>query len=243
MGLSCRDYITGAASQGDYHKIADEVWTINALGGAILCDRVIAMDPLPLLVELVPSWAWMKTTPVPIYTCFKHADFPSSVDYPLEAVINATGQSYLSTSVAYAFALAIAAGAKKILAYGCDFSYPDRHEAESGRACVEFWVGIALARGIEISVAHNSTLMDMMVPEAERLYGYREAGLKGVITKDGDRLRVKLVPLDTPPATPPKISNPAPPPLEVARPSPRRPAGPGYPMSRHNGAAHPEAKP
>jgi hypothetical protein len=44
--------------------------------------------------------------------------------------------------------------------------------AESGRACVEFWLAIAVSKGIKIEVAHNSTLLDTNVPDNEKLYGY-----------------------------------------------------------------------
>jgi hypothetical protein len=45
--------------------------------------------------------------------------------------------------------------------FGCDFSYPNLHLAESGRACVEFWMGQASARGVQFAIAGHSTLMDM----------------------------------------------------------------------------------
>ncbi len=56
--------------------------------------------------------------------------------------------------------------------FGCDFTYPNSHQAEKGRACVEFWLGIAASRGIMITVPQNSTLMDAIHTQQERLYGY-----------------------------------------------------------------------
>jgi len=61
-----------------------------------------------------------------------------------------------------------------------DFTYPNAHHAEKGRACVEFWLGIASARGIQISIPRHSSLMDGCHTQQERLYGYdtREVALK-----------------------------------------------------------------
>ena len=55
--------------------------------------------------------------------------------------------------LAYAVALAIHEGATKISCFGMDFTYPDVHDAEKGRACVEFWMGVAAARGIALRSA------------------------------------------------------------------------------------------
>jgi hypothetical protein len=51
-------------------------------------------------------------------------------------------------------------------------SYPNSHSAEKGRGNVEFWLGYARARGVEVCIVATSTLLDACVPPAERLYGY-----------------------------------------------------------------------
>jgi hypothetical protein len=53
-----------------------------------------------------------------------------------------------------------------------DFTYPNSHDAEKGRACVEFWLGVAATRGIKIGLAKGTTLMDAWCDRQERLYGY-----------------------------------------------------------------------
>jgi hypothetical protein len=50
--------------------------------------------------------------------------------------------------------------------FGCDFTYPKAHDAEKGRGCVEYWLGFARARGIEILLPANTSLMDSCEPEA-----------------------------------------------------------------------------
>ena len=46
------------------------------------------------------------------------------------------------------------------------------HMAEAGRACTEFWLAVAINRGMQIEVAHRSNLLDTNVPDEEKLYGY-----------------------------------------------------------------------
>ena len=58
--------------------------------------------------------------------------------------------------------------------------------AEAGRACTEFWISAAIARGIKVEVAYNSTLLDTNVPDEEKLYGYHRLDDPLVLSvKDG----------------------------------------------------------
>jgi hypothetical protein len=116
--------------------------------------------------------AWLRRHPGPIYTSRAHADYPGLVEFPLEDVLNSCGYAYFNNTAAYALAYAIHIGVRKIHFFGIDFTYQDMHAAEQGRACVEFWLGQAAARGIAISIARSSTLMDANEPAERRLYGY-----------------------------------------------------------------------
>src|SRR6185312_12637833 len=100
------------------HVVAGEVWGINAVASVLRCDRAFHMDdvriqevrakanpdgPIRQMLE------WLKTAPGPIYTSRAHPDYPGLVDFPLEAVLNATGGfPYFNSTPAYAIALAIA---------------------------------------------------------------------------------------------------------------------------------------
>jgi len=79
---------------------------------------------------------------------------------------------YFNSTAAYAVALAIAIGVKRITLFGFDFTYPNAHHAEQGRACVEFLLGIAKARGIEIGLPDSTSLMDGCTTREARFYGY-----------------------------------------------------------------------
>jgi len=181
LGPSVAQYLDYAKRLGSRARIADEVWAINALGNVFACDRIFHMDDVriqEIRAEASPDsniaamLGWLKKHPGPVYTSRVHADYPGLVPFPLADVINSTGHAYLNNTAAYAVAYAIHIGVKKISLYGCDFTYPNSHDAEKGRGCVEFWLGYAAARGIQIAIPRQSSLMDALVADGTRLYGY-----------------------------------------------------------------------
>ncbi|MBW8814028.1 MAG: hypothetical protein JF588_11440, partial [Caulobacterales bacterium] len=122
--------------------------------------------------------AWMRGHPGPIYTSRTHPDYPGLVEFPLQDVINDLGHPYFNSTAAYALALAIHEGAGMISLFGIDYTYANAHHAEQGRACVEFWLGLAQARGIGVNVAETSSLLDTC--QGLSLYGYGALGTRDV---------------------------------------------------------------
>lgn len=151
-----------------------ELWTINYMGAQIRCDRIIHVDPVHPYLGHPPvrdMCEYALKDNIPFYTSHPHPKYPNHVIYPFDRVSAALGGiTYFNTSVAYAIALAMADGFNEIGLFGCDFSYPDVHIAESGRACCEFLMGIGTQRGIRFAVAQSSTLMDMYCRQAP--YGW-----------------------------------------------------------------------
>lgn len=174
MGASKGTYAALLSNNGgNRHRIWDEVWAINAMGGVIHHDKLYHMDDIrvqEIRAEAAPEsfisgmLEWMKTTDKPIITCKRYEDYPMSREYPLKEVLDEIGTPYLNTTVAYAVADAIRLGVKRLALYGCDFSYPNLHKREKGRGCVEFLLGIAASRGIHVELAQDSTLMDANEP-------------------------------------------------------------------------------
>ena len=74
--------------------------------------------------------------------------------------------------MSYAIAYAIIQNITDLHLYGIDFTHKDVAFAEAGRACCEFWLAIALSKKIKIHIAHSSSLLDMNVPDDQKLYGY-----------------------------------------------------------------------
>lgn len=183
LGPSLETYMDLTRRLGGRRALADETWSINALGDVFACDRVFHMDDVLIQMvraEALPEsniakmLAWMRTHPGPIYTSRTHPDFPGLVEFPLEDVINDLGTAYFNNTASYAAALAIHLGASAISLWGCDYTYPNAHHAEKGRAGLEYWLGYALGRGIDVRVPESSSLMDSC--EGRPLYGFGALG-------------------------------------------------------------------
>jgi SAM-dependent methyltransferase len=210
-GPSLSSYLHNARCLGGRRELADEVWAVNVVGDVVQCDRIFHMDDVRVQEiraaaspnsNIANMVKWLKTHPGPIYTSEVHPDYPGLVEYPLEDVINSCdGQRYFNGTVPYAVAFAIHLGVKRIGLYGCDFTYPNAHDAEKGRACLEYWLGIARARGILIQISAQSTLMDSRDRAADpnALYGYDGVKLEMAPDETG-RIRVTRTPKPLPTA-------------------------------------------
>lgn len=182
LGPSLEAYVDVVKRIGNRRWFADEVWGINAAADVIRCDRCFHMDDVRIQEiraaakpdsNIASMLQWLKRHPGPVYTSRAHPDYPGLVDYPLADVMNACGGvAYFNSTAAYAVAFAVAIGVKKITLFGCDFSFPNSHDAERGRGCVEFYLGMAKARGIAIGLPNTTSLMDGTATNQGRLYGY-----------------------------------------------------------------------
>lgn len=193
MGPSLEAFVDVTKRLGGRHKFCDEVWAINAIGDVVQCDRIFHMDDVRIQEirtaakpesNIAAMLEWLKTHPGPIYTSRPHPDYPGLVPFPLQDVINSCGIAYFNSTAAYAAALAVHIGVKQISFFGCDFTYPNAHQAEKGRACLEFHLGIAKARGIRIGLSDKTSLMDGIATHEERCYGYDTLDLN--MTEDAD---------------------------------------------------------
>ena len=185
LGPSLNDFVELTKRLGGSSAYCDEVWAINAAADVLRADRVFHMDDL--LVQEARAAAdpggniaamvrWLKRHPGPVYTSRVRPGYPGLVEFPLEAVLNGGhdngGAPYFNSTAAYAIAYAVHIGVKQISLFGIDYTLPNFHHAERGRACCEFWLGIAAARGIQITLCEHTTLLDACAPDEERLYGY-----------------------------------------------------------------------
>ena len=205
LGPSVDQYTDIVKRQGGRSKFCDEVWAINALGNVYDCDLVFHMDDVRIqeiraaaapASNIAAMLKWLKTSKVPVVTSRNHPDYPALVEFPLEDVLNHLGHDYFNNTAAYAVAFAIHIGVSELSLFGMDFTYANTHDAEKGRACVEFWLGQAHARGIKIHLPKNTTLMDANTSRAARLYGYDTLDVQFDVSKDG-ALKLKFEPRAT----------------------------------------------
>lgn len=203
LGPSLEEYVNIAKRLGDRKKFADQTWGINAVGSVIHCDKVFHMDDVriqQIRADAAPEsniaamLEWLRSYAGEVITSRAHEDFPHLVEFPLQEVINALKFDYFNNTAAYALAYAIHIGATKISLFGCDYTYPNAHDAERGRACLEFWLGVAAARGIDIAIPKKSSLMDALYSQQDRLYGYDTLAIG--MRKDGDKIIVVKTPHD-----------------------------------------------
>lgn len=96
-------------------------------------------------------YTWLNTqTVTPVYMQEKYPDVPMSVRYPLNEIFADLkfNKRYITSSVAYALALAAHLRYKKIEVYGVEMETDTEYRHQ--RDGVTFWLGVALGRGIEV---------------------------------------------------------------------------------------------
>jgi len=190
LGKSWHDYNL-AKSHGAHF---DEVWAINAVGSVIFHDRTFMMDPVSRFLDSDDAGGQtsgmtevLLNDDKPIYTCELDDRCTNLIEFPINEILEEFNCCYINNTVAYAVAFALWSKVKTIKMFGVDFSYKNNlHFAESGRACVEFWLCKAMHLGVEIEVAKSSALLDTNVIAEEKLYGYHRLDDPLVAMGDGE---------------------------------------------------------
>ena len=181
LGPSVRQYAEVTKRLGGRHAFCDETWAINALGDVYQCDRIFHMDDVRIQQiradarpesNIAKMLAFLKKTGTPVITSRAHPDYPKLEEFPLAEVVTKFPMAYFNSTAAYAVAYALNMNVTRISCWGMDFTYPSSHDAEKGRACVEFWLGMAAERGVEITLPKTTSLMDAMYSQPQRFYGY-----------------------------------------------------------------------
>jgi hypothetical protein len=110
---------------------------------------------------------WLKQSATPIYMQQRYAEAPGSIEYPFQRVMAEWGaHPYFGNQVAWMIALALMEGVTHIGVYGCEYA----HETEYGpqRGSAEFWLGVAIGRGVQVCFPPKCSLLK----EPALLYGY-----------------------------------------------------------------------
>ena len=195
LGNSWFDYNL-AKSHGTHF---DEVWAINSVASVIFHDRVFMMDPASRFYDTENAGNQtsgmldvLENGNKPIYTCELDKRCDNLVEYPINEVLASLNCHYLNNTVAYAVAFAVWNNVGQINMYGVDFSYKGNlHFAESGRACVEYWLAKASSSGIQIGIAGSSGLLDTNVSDNEKLYGYHRLNDPMIVVQEKNKLIAK----------------------------------------------------
>jgi hypothetical protein len=113
----------------------------------------------------------------PIYMQYWHPQVPGSIGYPLHEVTAECFKNfrrgdekvkYFTSTIAYMMGIALLENFERIEIYG--FELADEIEYVMQKACAEFWIGMALGRGIEVYTPPGNQILH------SELYGGDEQG-------------------------------------------------------------------
>lgn len=138
----------------------------------------------------------------PVVTLRPYADLKTLI-YPIKEIVEFFQEDYFFGAAPYMLAYAGWCGAKTIRIFGADFDYLDRDDYESGRCCMEYWMGFL--RGhckTAFELCSDSTLRDLAwrplggvpvggKPFGAPLYGYFDNQPKIELDSSG-KMRVAL---------------------------------------------------
>ena len=114
-----------------------------------------------------------RDTDFPIYMLEYDSDVPGSVKYPFEEIVedfgvNSSNVRYFTNSFGYQVALAILMGFEEIHVFGYEFASESEYAGQRPNA--EYWMGLAIGRGIKFVRPENSSILGAN----EKLYGYEK---------------------------------------------------------------------
>ena len=107
---------------------------------------------------------------LPVYCTREFEDIPTSIQYPIEDIVNYFGTDYFGNSLDYMIALAIYQGYDVIHTFGLNMSQGSKYIYE--KPSTTFWLGIALGRGIELNL--HGEECGLLSTLDGKMYAYQE---------------------------------------------------------------------
>jgi hypothetical protein len=153
--------------EGD--DLGTEVWGVNASYTVHSnLARLYFMDEVDDVVH--PEFVENATSlGVPIY-CRDSSVLPGAITYPLHEVLAEFKSPYFTSSVSYMLAHAILEGYERIHLYRV-YEMPWSRDYAAQKSCLDFWAGVAIGRGVELTTSKFS-LVGRANPWESSLYGY-----------------------------------------------------------------------
>jgi len=107
---------------------------------------------------------------MPLYTVRRYPEFPNAILYPLEDIVDffKLPIAYFTSGPEYAMAWAIKEGFDEMTLYGLNMSVHEEYHSQ--KPGMEFWIGIALGRGVKVNLQHEQT--SLLKTRSGELYGY-----------------------------------------------------------------------
>jgi hypothetical protein len=147
-----------------------EIWTLNQLYRHVPRSSRhfdIHLEWEKDNVEGTDHRGWIKECGVPCYMVNADPDLPTSVRYPIEDVLKMAGLDYFTSTIAFEVGLAMLLEFEEIALYGIDLIVGSEYSEQ--KACLEFWLGMAHAKGITVRIPPQSALLTQ-----SHRYGYQQ---------------------------------------------------------------------
>lgn len=109
---------------------------------------------------------------VPLIAPFRYEEIPLSQAFPLEACVKEFGIPYFTNTICYMIAYALMNGAKEITIFGVNQA--SSHEYTEERGGVEMWIGVAVGRGVKVTISGKDSSLLRFKGRfgGDALYGY-----------------------------------------------------------------------
>ncbi len=194
LGPSSLGYLAMAEQLGNRRQRYDAVWVVNSYASVLKADLIFHMDDMRIqeiraradpggkIASMLESFKELDT---PIMTSRAYPDYPSSIEYPLEDVLNSVPYGYFTTTPPYALAYAVHIGVQDLSLFGMDYDWPGAGTVEEGKSCFEFWMGILFAKGMGVHMAVGTTILGEQLSEKDRYYGYDTREVHTHVDADG----------------------------------------------------------
>lgn len=154
-------------------RAGEQIWTMNA--GAFTLQHHVSFNMHDFeQATFLQDW-YKPTHGRPVVTCRAMPHISCTFEYPLAEVLDFVGDNYFMNTAAYMIVFALMCGVKRIRCFGMDYNYSQASKMtayEAGRCSIEFWLGYARAKGVDVASAGSSTLMDVVDRLAHGIYGY-----------------------------------------------------------------------
>ncbi len=150
-----------------------EIWGINDLIlKKIDVDLVFNMHLLEEFTNVDMAGVDLANSiGIPTIMPKKYKQITNSIEFPLKKLMKEYGTDYFMTGIAYMFAYAIYKGMTQIDCYGINMRGDDE-KYKNARACVEYWIGYARGKGIEVNM--KGRYCDCLKIFDRKLYGYKD---------------------------------------------------------------------
>jgi hypothetical protein len=150
----------------------DEVWCINnsfkrfkleRVNRVFFFDNHALIDP-----DFVHNVNFLDNARV--ITRWPDPEIPNSEAYPLDEIIAKYGVAYFPCSFAYCLAMAAFEGWQSVTLAGC-YHVEDSFEYFLHKPAVEFWIGLLMGSGADVTIHGHSMLLSPHSWESE-IYGW-----------------------------------------------------------------------